>query len=150
MNNSILEQYREFRQSGSFDLLFQLADRLDLLCSLEKNAGKILLDRQWSVVRRVESALGNPEETLAKTIYLHFSEEGIQSRCYELGFSDETLAGYCQCRSRLYWAGKLSVVAWDLVNQVENAGVASSPEFERSISDALEQCLAHFGIREVA
>lgn len=147
---TILEQYRQFRQSGSPDLLYQLADRLDLLCPLEKNAGKILLDRQWSVVRRIEDLLDSPEETLGKAIYRQFHQVGIQMECYRLGVSDESLAAYCQCRSRLYWQRKLSPEEWELINRVESSGIDSSPEFERSISDALDQCLAQFGTWEAA
>lgn len=148
MNTTILEQYRQFRQSSSFDLLFQIADRLGCLSEHERHIGKLPCSRYGAVSRRIESALGNPEQIFANAIYLCFYDAGIQAQCYERGLPDETLTAYCQCRSKLYWAGKLSPEEWDLINQLEDIGIDSNSELERSIADVLEQCLTHFGIQE--
>lgn len=147
---TILEQYRQFRQSGSFDLLYQLADRLDALTSLERCSGEIPYSRHGMITRRVEAKLNDPEQTFATAIYRRFWETGIQKECYQLGISDETVTAYCQVRSRLYWAGKLTQEEWGLTIEVEETGIDCNPQFERSISEALDRSIDGFGIWEAA
>lgn len=145
---TILNQYRQWRQTNDPNELYRLADRLDLLSDHERHVGSIHSVRQGQVARRVESILGNPEQVLANAIYLKLYEYGIITVAYHnYKVSDDTLTLYCQLRSKGYWTGSLTPQETEWLRTIDDLETESG----YPVSDAVEEAIAqYFGNREMA